>query len=186
MKKKFTLDEMRGIWKRRLGILEDDCGCIVTRHDGNSLQALLDQTIRGWYGRLLRTCDPALLPVEDLHAEATVKEKGDNCLEVLPPPRGIRLLSVKLTDWSVPLGSVSSPDSDAARLQTNRFLGATPEYPVAVTDGFHYLLYGLREGRPSVPDPARRLESLVMVAAPDEADIFELDESLLETIPEDL
>lgn len=183
MLKTYSLDEMLEIWKQNLGILEDDCGCIVTRHDGDSLHKLLIRNIRSWYATLLRTKNPALLPIEDLHSEADVSIESDNCLAITPPRRGVRLLSVKLTDWDIHLGTVAAADSDVARLQASHHFAATPRRPVAIFLGSRYLLYGLKTDITYIKNPALLLESLIMVAAPSDSDTFTLDESLLSTIP---
>lgn len=194
MIKSYTLAEMEELWRRRLGLLENDCGCVVTRHDGTALNALIADRIRAWYAHLLRTADVSLLPVRDLAADVeTVRLASANCLELELPPQGVRPLLVKLTDWPEPTATFAAPGSDAAALQSSRYLCATPSRPVAVLCGRMLRLHGLTSA-PGYGEAAyapdlqlrRRVEQLLMVAEPDEPDTFILDTSLLLTIPADI
>lgn len=191
--KHFSLNEIKQLWRRRLGLLIDDCGCAVTRHDGTSLDALITDRIRSWYATLLLTEDPALLPVRDLAAQVdTARRISSNCIEIELPEKGVRPLSVKLTDWPLPLSRFHTPDSPEALRQRSPRLQATPRHPLAVSTGHHLLLYGLESAKaftsdssPSMaPDFAlRQLEQLRMVAFPEEPDTFLLHTSLLNKIP---
>lgn len=184
---------MKELWRRKLGLLTDDCGCMVTRHDGTSLDALITDSIRSWYASLLANEDASLLPVRDLSGEITdIKRTSGNSIGLTLPDAGARLLSVQLTDWPEPLGRFHTPDSPEAARQSCPRLAATPRRPLAVIAGRHLHLYGLNRTdtpdtpqTPETPDTLlrRHVRSLVMVAAPQESDTFTLHQSLLQTIP---
>lgn len=187
MIREYTLTEMEGIWRRRLGLLDDDCGCVVTRHDGTSLNALIADRIRSWYAELMHKAEIQLLPIRDVTDEIqTIHLISGNCIEIELPVKGLRVISVKLDDWAEPLDVISSNDSDAAALQHNRFLRATPRRPVAIVSGHTLRLYGLsNESKENVTESnlRSRLTRLTMVAYPETSDTYILDTSLLDTIP---
>lgn len=186
----YTLREMKELWRRRLGLLTDDCGCVVTRHDGTSLDALIADSIRSWYAGLLVREDPSLLPSRDLSSEIiAISRPSYNCIQLTLPDRGVRLLSVQLTDWPAPLGRFVAPDSPEALRQSSPRLAATPRRPVAVLAGRTLRLYGLDRSdtseTPATPEGLlhSHIRSLLMVASPEESDTFTLHQSLLSTIP---
>lgn len=185
------MPEMEALWRRRLGILENDCGCVVTRHDGTALNALIADRIRSWYASLLREADVALLPVRDVTGETgEVRRASDNCIEIELPACGVRPVEVKLSDWPEALGRFAVPGSDTERLQRSRLLRSTPRRPAAIVAGRRMRLYGLSmpladtggapEGEAQL---RRRLQRLLMVAHPETPDTFTLDTSLLNSIP---
>lgn len=187
----YSLKEMTEIWRRRLGLLTDDCGCAVTRHDGTSLNALIADRIRAWYASLLLTAESSLLPVSDLSEEVTAARRvSANCIEIDIPDRGVRPILVQLSDWEEPVGIFLSPDSPESLRQRCSRLAASPRHPLAVVAGRTMRLYGLRtstakdSGAVNAPDMLlHRIEKLLMVVAPKEKDTFSLDQSLLLTIP---
>lgn len=183
----YTLKEMKELWRHRLGLLVDDCGCAVTRHDGTSLDALITDRIRCWYAGLLITQSPELLPVREMSPEViSGRYLGDNCIEVQYPEKGVRPVSVLLDDWEQPLSRFHSPQSPEAMRQSSRRLAATPGHPLAVDEARILRLYGIRTSGILNRTALSRLMSLRMVAWPEKSDTFILSESLLSTIPTDI
>lgn len=182
---------MKELWRRKLGLLTDDCGCVITRHDGISLDALIADHIRIWYARLLLTESPSQLPIRDMAADVvTARRNGDNCIEIELPPKGLRPVAVQLSDWTEPVGVFLSPDSSEALRQRSPRLGATPRHPAVVVVGRIMQLYGLQSRDTFASNAPEmlllRLKRLYMVAAPEEPDTFILHQSLLSTIPTSL
>lgn len=183
----YTLEEMMQLWRRRYGLLVDDCGCVVTRHDGTSVDALLHERIDSWYDSLLLTADPALLPVRDMADEVEKIERvSENCISLEFPEKGVRPLLVQLTYWDDPLTVFHTADSATALRQRNPRLGGTRRHPVGVVVGRNLFIYGVSDGEREVaitPDFSKiRLKKLLMVAYPKDTDIYTLDRSLLSTI----
>ncbi len=184
----YTLSEMKEIWRRKLGLLTDDCGCVVTRHDGISLDALIADHIRIWYAGLLVSEPAGLLPIRDMASEVTTARRyGENCIEIEFPPEGIRPVSVQLANWEKPLGVFHTAESPQAIRQRSSRLGGTPSHPVAIVTGRSMQLYGAGSSNTTAsnaPDMVLlRLKHLYMVSAPEEKDTFILHQSLLSTIP---
>lgn len=107
-----VLDEFR----RALGLSTLRTDCSVEAVDGIELTPLLEQWADAWYSTQLRTADPALLPVSNLSQSVTPAAMHDNMLNVRRDSSRIRVLAVKMADWSRPVVPITL-ESASQRLE---------------------------------------------------------------------
>lgn len=141
MLKTYTQSEMLAYWKRRLGLRTSTALGDAT--DMTELDRKLLDDIDIWYEDLLAEAPASHLPVEDVADEASGYYISDNAAEITPPERGVRLLSLKLSDWRQAETESYSVYSDIGRLQRNRLTRATAEEPVVLHRPGHYEAHGL-------------------------------------------
>lgn len=171
MIKTFSKEDMLAIWKRRYGLSASPG--LSGLNDLNALDRLLLQEIDLWYDKLLLTAPPELLPREDIADEATPLWLTSNCAEIEFPPRGVRLLRLKMEGWERDVSRFVEPGSVEASMQNLMWARATPERPVAVLFGERVEVHGFENpGRTPV---VLRLE---MVVRPTDGSYI-LDTSLL-------
>ncbi len=145
---RYNMKEMKAIWRRRLGLLRQDCGCTVTTDDYTDMDLLLEDRIRSWYAGLLQTADISMVPVEEMKNEIPeVTQPAQDILVVQLPFRGVRLASVQAEDWEVPVSEFYDPCSYEGRLQTHLYTRASWRMPIAVKHPRSVVLYGLKPAR---------------------------------------
>lgn len=149
MKKVFTSDEMLRYWKRRLGLPLEEPGCDVMGLDDK-----LRDDIRIWYADLLLKAPPEYLPVENVAAECSTCYISDNAAAIYPPVRAVRLVSLKMKEWSLDEIETFSPYSETGRLQGNRLTRATVDEPVVLSRPGRLEAHGI-----NVPDDAEIIPS---------------------------
>lgn len=171
MVRKYTEEELLGEWKLRLGLLEQDCGCLVTREDGGDLERLLKTQLRSWYSRQLKEADAALLPVRDISGEVEAEVgAGESRISVRP---GVRVLTLRLEGWKKTLHSFAKEGDRHHRNSVFPGLEPTAERPLAV-----------RYANEIAAIPAGKVTEMKAVAAPESG--YEMDEALLEQLPKDV
>ncbi len=170
----FTEEELLTEWRRRLGLLSQDCGCLVNRHDATDLDALLRGRLRSWYASLLGRAPSALLPQRDIAGEAVQMENGDGWQRIELPASCGRLVSLRLEGWQRSVCRTEAPGSAAEEIARFPGLEPTADQPLA-----------LAEGRLIWARPAGRVRELVMVMPPVDGS-YMLDESLLDSLPDEL
>lgn len=170
----FTEDELLQEWRRRLGMLTQDCGCLVNRHDGADLDLLLRSRLRSWYASLLLHAPAGLLPQRDVAAEVRqgVNEDGWQRIEI-PAPCG-RVASLRLEGWLRSVTRIQPPGGAADEVSRFPGLEPTAELPLA-----------LGHGRLIWARPAGKLAELTMILPPADG-TYALDESLLDSLPAEL
>lgn len=188
MLKTYTQAQMLTYWKRHLGmkassVLTDD-------HDLTELDLKLLSDIDAWYDDLLAEAPAEKLPVADLSASAAARYISDNAAEIILPEPGMRLVSVKMSDWQAAEVDTYSAYSDMARLQRNRLTRATTDDPVVIRRPGRIEVHGLNTpDMPQVSDkdvtmqsPAPtirpQVETLEMVIHPPQG-TYVLDSTLL-------
>lgn len=187
MLKVYNEQEMLDYWKMRLGLADLTGSLHVKRHNGAALEAKLLSDIRAWYADLLYTAPAEKLPITDMTAEATASYVDDTAIEVVLPPRAVRVVSVELDGWGAPLSDFVSSNSTTGRRQLNPLTRNGRWHPVGVLYPGRMRLYGviprheweglLAGQNPLTPTPLTRLR---VIATPADTS-FALDESLLLT-----
>lgn len=178
----YTEDELLQEWKSRLGLLEQDCGCTVSCHDGKALDAVLKSRLRSWYARQLRHAPGEWLPCQELSDEvewARTDEQGE--LRLLLPERGGRPLSLKLRGWRRAIYRFCDPGSVEEALSRFPGLRPTVDEPLAILDGRVLRAMPAPE---RMGDTADDVEELLMTASPGEG-LYELSEALLDQLPKE-
>lgn len=178
MLKRFSPVEMLDYWKRRLGIATAGGACKVVRRNAEALDQKLADDISLWYDGVLRSADPALLPIDDLADLAEARYADDTRVTLRLPARGVRLLSVEMQGWTAPLRTFVSPNSDAAMLQRDPLLRTGRTHPVGVLSERTLDLYGVIPRHEYGAASGTPLTALRMVARPADG-AYVLDESLL-------
>lgn len=176
----YTEDELLQEWERRIGLLEQDCGCVVSHHDGGALQAALRSRLRSWYATLLLEAPPELLPVRDVAAEVTnVYTDASGVMHVQLPADCGQVLAVKLRGWTRPATRLLSPDHREVRRCRMPGGGPEPCRPLAMMQAGELLLAPAAARLGSTADD---LEMLLMTAPPLDGS-YELHRSLLDRLP---
>lgn len=165
---------MMDYWRRRLGL--SAAAGLMDVTDATGAERRLEEAVEGWYAGLLGKADPRLVATEDFGQQAVLSVPEEGVIRVRFPERGVRPVSVKLTEWTHPVERFHAADSDVARLQESKWLRGRPDAPVAVLTADGLLLYGAAE---RVPGQPLRLQSLVMTARPADGS-FVVDAGLLE------
>lgn len=145
MLKTYSQSEMLTYWKRRLGLSVSSP--LSTGEDLTQLDLKLLDDINAWYDDILAEAPPEKLPVEDVGPVTAARYISDNAAELTPPSRGIRLVALRMADWSSDEVESYSVYSDMARLQRNRLTRATADDPVVLHRPGHFEAHGL----PSAP-----------------------------------
>lgn len=159
----FTEAELLDAVRRRLGFLEQDCGCVVTRHDATDMNRVLAERLRTWYAEMLRGAPAALLPVADVRERAIPLGEGRWLL-----PSGVeRVVSVRGQGWEAAVNSLTPAgaraDADCA------FPGLEPVAAMPLV---------VRSGRMIELRPAADLAELLAIAPPEEG--YEFDDGLFD------
>lgn len=186
MLRKYTEQEMLSYWKRRMGL--EASGSVGGEKNLTELDRKLLDDIDIWYADLLENAPADRVPTEDVATEVSCRYTSENSALITLPPRGVRMVSVKMADWSSDEVESYSIYSDVARLQRNRLTRADTDSPVVLRRPGHLEVHGLRspleEGispRGAFVGPVGstpQLESLTMVVRP-EAGTYVLDPTLL-------
>ncbi len=169
-----TSAEMLRQWQTSLGMLPARDGLQIIRTDGVDTDAVIRRAMRLWYAQLLRSADPALLPVSDIAAELVPHTDASGYLTIDLPDSCVRLLSVKLFGWLRPAAPLAPAHADAAiGLLASPYGAPGPAEPLAIAlPGRVMCLPAIRpqiiEAR-AVCDPGE--------------EVYTLDDSLLSTIP---
>lgn len=178
MIQRFLPEELLDYWKRRLGIAEASGVCKVVRRDAAALDAKLADDLQLWYSALLEEADPRLLPVDDLADLANAEYIDDSCVRVRLPDRGIRLVSVEMRGWDVPLTRFVSPNCRLGRAQANPLTRNGRAEPVGVLFNRELRLYGVLPRHELPHQTSTPLSGLYMVCRPTDGS-FVFDDSLL-------
>lgn len=147
----YSRSEIIELWRRRHlytphGFLPAD--------DDKAIDDHIYDEIRRWYANLLLTASASLLPCENLASEATVDFPQPNCASIVPPGRGVRLLSLRMSAWTAAATSFYLPGSTFHQLQNCFATRATIDAPVVIHTHSGYLAFGLPGLKtPEVIDP---------------------------------
>ncbi len=175
----FTMEEMVAEWKLRRGMMPLRTDAVVERIDGIDVDTLLRSMIRQWYGRLLLEAPAELLPQANLASKAQLKLADKfGAVEVKLPGECSRVLSVKLSDWTMAVSVLKASECEITELlQRSPYSRAGVCNPVALLYPDRLMLYSTESASP-------QLESLNCVATPIDGTIV-LDTALLDTMPDD-
>lgn len=169
----YTEEEMLSLFKLRAGLLTTDCGCTISRQDGIDIDKMLIADIRRWYASLLLTAPEALLPIENLASSAITEwDEQESIATITLPPRGVRLLGVRLKTMQREITTFCAPGSYEDRLYSSHEVRTYASYPVAILSGRTLIILGCKSGE---------LQTLRMITAPDD-NTYTLHPSLLPQI----
>lgn len=174
-------------WKRRLRLKAS--AAVVGEEDMTELDLKLLADIDSWYDDLLANAPVERLPVEDMKDEVSCRYISDNAAQIDLPERGVRLVSVRMHEWSCDEVECYSAYSAVARLQRNRLTRATVDEPVVLRRPGRIEVHGLEPpssaaayaetGAGMPPSTAvPKIDSLEMVARPPKG-TYILDSTLL-------
>ncbi len=169
---RYTEDELLALWKRRMGLLEQDCGCVVTHQDGADMDVLLRERLRSWYAEMLRGAPAELLPLREVSGEIQRITFGeDGRIRFHLPAEYSRVVSVKVGGWTLDVKRFEKAGSRRDRLALWPGLEPTEDEPLVVV-----------AGRMVEAAPVGELGELWVVAGPEDGS-YELDEALLAQLP---
>lgn len=133
MKITLSKEEMRRRLRILAGLEPEHTDCAIEYTDGLDIDALLDQKLRAWYLDLLDNGDMSLLAPADISSTARCTDGVGDGSEIILPAMCRRVDSIRLEGWNRSTRVLSPSEATAAiRRQSNPFLAATADSPVAV------------------------------------------------------
>lgn len=168
--------EMLDLWKTVMRLTPVRRECTIERDDGIDLDALLTLHIRQWYAHLLATAPPLWLPVDDLKDHITLTARAGGVVEAALPPRCVRPVEWRLSNWSHSVSHFLDPASPQAQAQYSEWTRGGSQQPAIVDHGRHLTLYsGLAGTTP-------QLEMARCVTRPEQG-AYVFHQAALSTIP---
>lgn len=133
MKITLSKSELRERLRLLAGLEPEYADCAVEYTDGLSINELLDSKLRAWYLDLLDHGEFSLLAPAEMASAARCSEGPAGGSSVTLPAMCRRVAAVRLEGWTravdvLPVEAVAA----VVRRQSNPFLAATPDSPVAV------------------------------------------------------
>lgn len=132
---KITLlkEEMRRRLRLLAGLEPVRADCTIEYTDGLDIDGLLDCKLRAWYLDLLDNGDMSLLAPTDIAATSRSTDGPYEASAISLPAMCRRVDAIRLEGWSRSV-KILGKDMVAAtvRRQSNPFLAATPDSPIAV------------------------------------------------------
>lgn len=172
---KYTKEQMLAIWRRRLGFDEVREGCTVESFDGHAVDDAIAGAMRRWYLGLLDTAPAALVPVGRV-AGAVATIAGSRLVKAVLPSACRRVLSVEAARWNCPALPVGGDRAAAALARLSS--------PYGVPDDSQPLAMIADGGRALLLAPLEDADAFTITGVVDPGpDEYDLDESLLQTIP---
>lgn len=170
--KVYTELEMLNLYRNHLGLSR--VLTLPAEQERKAVDKELLDVLRKRYLSLLATRDTALLPVEDMGAEATLSYDGDyDMLTLRLPGRCIRPVSIRVKGWRQAVYSFLPAGTPLHRRQTIPMLRARSTAPLVFRSEGSLMAYGIP------PFKAGEMQcELRAVAAPADGS-FIMDESLL-------
>ncbi len=175
--KKYTSQEMLEAWRRRLGFDDARLDCTVERFDGRDVNAVITDAMRQWYLGLLDTAPAHLLPrrkaactVDAVDATRRLGRAAlpEDARRVIEASSGHWILNARPTDFAEALPrlyAIASPYINASAADPLLIVGDSAIYAA----------------------PAEQGDTITLsIIAPPADGSYELDESLMATIPEQL
>lgn len=177
MLRTLTHDEMLKLWRTAAGLEPLRSDCRVERVEGLDADAVIEPRMRSWYLRLLDTAPPQLLPVADVADRLTLTPDPAAPRAAATLPDGVRrLLSLRLTGWMRPAGPADEDEaSRRAALALNPYLRPGPHSPLCITRGRRLTAAPFEDGD---------IVAEAMAVTDPGPELYILDESLLDTIPD--
>lgn len=127
MLKTFTETEMLDYWKRKLGLKASHS--VGGEDDKTELDRRLLDEIDLWYDDMLATAPVDRLPTIQLADSVAARYLDDNSAEIILPERAMRLVNLRMKEWTAPEVEEHSVYSDLMRLQHNRLTRASVDEP---------------------------------------------------------
>lgn len=152
---KYTQAEMLDMWKLKLHIAPLQTNCSIIRSDGIDIDALLILKINEWYSNLLNTAPHQWLPVEDISNDIFVCLSTDGVASIKLPDYCVRPIEWRMEGWKQSVTEFLEPNHPIALQQSNLFLRAGCENPVATINGNILNLFSIPAGAGGTVDMAR-------------------------------
>lgn len=149
----------------------------IERTDGLDVNGMLAEELRQWYAGLLAGGDRSFLAVDSIAPAAAVvlTDPPAGGIRIALPENCRRVFDIRLRHWNRPATVEKAEELDRAyRRQLNSYTAATPDNPVAVSDGNHIYAWPAAAGT--------TIASLSGVNDPGEG-VFEFDDTALSLMP---
>lgn len=120
---------MIDLWLLREGLAPSPA--LTGIEDHTRLQEIIRDEVRIWYGNLLLTAIPSLLPQEDIAEEVSAVYRTRNAALLTLPRRCVRPLVLRMEDWTYEVCDFPLVDAGTSSREMLRALCSTPHTPHA-------------------------------------------------------